>query len=480
MKKKKELDEKEKKLNELISEINKRQKELDEREITVNNKTTENEQKEKQLIERTSVVEKREIEYNKKVSFLEDKENTMSKKIKEMGTVRENESKKMKEEIDYLINRNKELEKELIALKSKTKKNSLMLYTKPTLIGLNNIGSTRVMNSTLQCLSQTKALTNYFLNENNKTKIINNNIYLSNNNESQLSPLYYELIQNLWATNKSNAYNPYNFMKKIKEMNPLIISGQIDDSKELIIFILNQLHKELKKNLNAYDINAPSNQYNNNNNTFNNFFKNFKENCSIISDIFFGVNQTINCINNYNSPNLFGPVNYNYEIFNCLVFPLDDVRKMKNNSNQNINFNFNQINNNIISIYDCFLFNQKKELFECPNQCNINKVSIYISPNILILILNRGKGNEYDVKIDFTETIDITQFILLKDIPQMTYDLYGVITHIGRSYFVAFCKSPVDNKWYKYNDAIVYSINNVQKEIIEFGIPDVLFYQKRK
>ena len=33
----------------------------------------------------------------------------------------------------------------------------------PILIGLNNIGATCFMNSTLQCLSQTKALTDYFL-----------------------------------------------------------------------------------------------------------------------------------------------------------------------------------------------------------------------------------------------------------------------------------------------------------------------------
>ena len=40
------------------------------------------------------------------------------------------------------------------------------------LIGLNNIGATCFMNSTLQCLSQTKALTNYFLKEKNKKIII--------------------------------------------------------------------------------------------------------------------------------------------------------------------------------------------------------------------------------------------------------------------------------------------------------------------
>ena len=45
----------------------------------------------------------------------------------------------------------------------------------PALVGLNNIGATCFMNSTLQCLSQTKALSEYFLNDKNKERIINNN-----------------------------------------------------------------------------------------------------------------------------------------------------------------------------------------------------------------------------------------------------------------------------------------------------------------
>ena len=107
---------------------------------------------------------------------------------------------------------------------------------------------------------------------------------------------------------------------------------------------------------------------------------------------------------------------------------------------------------------------------------------IFSSPNVLVLILNRGKGNIYDVKLDFTETIDLTQFVLQKDKPQMIYNLYGVITHIGQSgpsaHFMASCKSPIDNKWYRFNDAMINPINNIQKEVIEFGTPYILFYQK--
>ena len=84
--------------------------------------------------------------------------------------------------------------------------------------------------------------------------------------------------------------------------------------------------------------------------------------------------------------------------------------------------------------------------------------------------------------MDFIETIDITQFVQQKDRPQLIYNLYGVITHIGQSgpnaHFVASCKSPIDNKWYRYNDAFVNPINNLQKEVIEFGTPYILFYQK--
>ena len=162
---------------------------------------------------------------------------------------------------------------------------------------------------------------------------------------------------------------------------------------------------------------------------------------------------------------------------------------MKNNSNQNNN---SQINNNRVTLNECFYYNQKTELFtgENRNYCNICKQlydsnytsRIFISPNVLLLILNRGKGNIYDVKLDFTELIDITQFVLQKDIPKIIYSLYGVITHIGQSgpsaHFVASCKSPIDKKWYRYNDAMVNPITNIQKEVIEFGTPYILFYQK--
>ena len=171
-------------------------------------------------------------------------------------------------------------------------------YAKPTLIGLNNIGATCFMNSTLQCLSQTESLTNYFLKEKNRDKIINNNVAKNNKNDNQLSPEYLELIQKLWDANSKKSFSPYNFMQKINDMNPLFKKGEAGDAKDFIIFILEQMHRELKmplndKNLDKNIDDIPLNQYDKMN-AFNHFFEEFKKETSILTDTFFGFNETTN------------------------------------------------------------------------------------------------------------------------------------------------------------------------------------------
>ena len=429
-------------------------------------------------------IKKKQSEYNNLVS--------------EIGSIYQENQSKIKKELNPNLSIIKSAQNPR-SVPSKKTFDPLSEYKFPTLIGLNNIGATCFMNSTLQCLSQTKALTQYFLNEKNLDRIVDNNIALKNRNDLQLCTIYLDLINKLWEKNGRNkSFSPNKFMETIEKMNPLFKQGQAGDSKDFIIFILEQFHKELKKSLNKTPNNSetkkPLNQYDKNN-ALNYFFDEFKEETSIISDTFFGFNETtnecLNCKNNFNSKGLNNPICYNYGIFNCLIFPLEEVKKMKNMSMSNNNLYMN--NNNRVSIYECFFYNQKTDLFTGQNQnyCNVCKqlsdslytCRIFSSPNVLILILNRGKDNIYDVKLDFTETIDISDYVLQRDTPRLVYNLYGVITHIGQSgpsaHFVASCKSPIDNKWYRYNDAMVNPIYNIQKEIIDFGTPYILFYQRK-
>ena len=373
-----------------------------------------------------------------------------------------------------------------------TNQKPLDTYLQPTLIGLNNIGATCYMNSTLQCLSQTAALTNYFLTEKNQNYIDEINFELSKKNELCLTKVYANLVKKLWAKNDfKSSFSPQKFFETVSKMNSLFQKGDPGDAKDFIIFILEQIHRELKKSVvNLTNVKKVDqlNQYDKQN-AFNNFFEDFKKECSIISDVFFGFNETtnicLNCKNNYNSRGMENPVCYNYSIFNCIIIPLEEVKNMKNN--------YYGTNVNNVNMQECFIYNQKSEVFtgENMNYCNIcrqlfNSVytsKIYVSPNYLIIILNRGKGNIYHVKLDFSLQIDITDFVEFQN-ERTIYDLYGVITHIGESgpnaHFIASCKSPIDNKWYRYNDAMVTPINNMQTEVIDFGVPYILFYEKHK
>ena len=436
---------------------------------------------------------------NKNIFAYQKKEKEKDNKNKNL-----NQNNKMINNNKNINNKNKQKDIKNKIMKPKKsneipiKTNLIKTYSEPTLIGLNNIGAICFINSSLQCLSQTEELTNYFLDQKHKDEIINkNNIALHNKNENQLSPSYYELINKLWEKNATEpkSYSPDNFIKIINEMNPLFKLGHAGDSKDFIIFILEQIHRELKKPIKMVSETPELNQYDKTK-AYQYFLSTFRNESSIISDLFFGVyestNVCLNCKKNSNSKKQNEPICYNYGIFNCLIFPLDEVKKLKlkNDTKQANDLD----SNNVVNMNDCFNFYQKSDLFtgDNKNYCNIcNQLfdsiyttKIYSSPNYLILIINRGKGNIYNIKLDFPEILNISQFVIKKEKPNIIYNLYGVLTHFGESgpnaHFFAACKSPVDGKWYRYNDAIVTSIKDFQKDVIDFGTPYILFYQKMK
>ena len=402
------------------------------------------------------------------------------------------------------INNNSNRNKQKQPIQAPKKHKMISLYKYPTLIGLNNIGSNYYLNAILQCLSQTRDLTNYFLEEKNYNKIINNNIAEENKDALQLCPIFYKLIQNLWKKNASfKSFSPENFTKSISLMSEndqvKLNLYEVENAKDFIIYILERLHNELKQPIkNKFCQINPGDQLNqyDKNNAFLHFLDEFENNTSIISDLFFGINEITEvcqfCKNKYNSSGKMEPIYFNYDIFKILIFQLDEIQKCKEQmiriKKKNINMDSNRV-----SLFECFFYNQKSYYFtgDNKNYCNICKQlsdsvytsKIFVSPNILIIILNREKGNPSKIKIDFTNQIDISDFVLTKQDREI-YNLYGVITLIGESganaHFVASCKSPVDGKWYRYNDAIVNPINDFKKEVCDCGIPYIIFFEKQK
>ena len=60
------------------------------------------------------------------------------------------------------------------------------------------------------------------------------------------------------------------------------------------------------------------------------------------------------------------------------------------------------------------------------------------------------------------------------------FKLIGVISYLGGIEYISFCKSPIDNQWYKYNNDLISKVNNFKEQIVDYGIPYILFYQKGK
>jgi len=331
------------------------------------------------------------------------------------------------------------------------------------LVGLQNVGATCHMNSTLQCLSNIEKLRIYFLD--NKSKI--------KNKVNKLSSSLLTVFENLWEKSSATYYTPQEFKDVISEMNPLFKGIQANDTKDLILFILETIHNELNEvnnnisgnNIyNAFDYNA----------AFANFSMYFRKNYnSIISNLFYGMNNLMmTCCTCQKTL-------HNVQCFNILIFPLEEVRKYKG------------YNRNIVSIYDCFDYNERQDYMVGENQiscifCNrmsnsINQTKIIISPNVLIINLNRGKGLMYDIKLQFLEYLDIKKYVFYSASPHY-YELVGVVSHLGASdmsgHFIAFCRNSENCKWYKFNDAIVTESNF--QEVLNFGVPCILFFNSVK
>ena len=482
------LEEKKSKLDEEQSELEGKKSKLDEEQSELKEQKSKLEEEQSELKEQKSKLEQKQSELNEQKSQLEQKQSELKEnqsKLEErqtLLTVNENrftqekllQEKKFKQKEETLNKFKFSLDQEKKDFEEQKKKEILLKL--PNLVGLQNIGATCYMNATLQALSNTNLLTEYFLN---KSK------FDPNSSNKKMAKEYYKVLTNLWSdTKKDGDYAPYDFKQALSEENPLFAGIQANDSKDLINFLLERFHHELN---NPKPNNNDNNIFNVNQmdemQTLKAFITDyFKSNQSIITDCFYGILETKSKCGGCQC------IKFNFQIYSFLEFPLEQVNIYMYQMGKRFNMMNQGQKNPDIDLLECFDYYQKIDIMNGQNQmycnfCNANMdtyygTTIYSLPNYLIINLNRGKGAVYECNVNFPENLNLLNYVSFKQ-GKTYFQLYAVICHLGPSsmsgHFVAYCRHRKNNKWYKYNDSFVTECTKAQE--YNEGMPYILFYK---
>ena len=369
--------------------------------------------------------------------------------------------------------------------------------------GLKNIGSTCYMNATLQCLLHVSELTVYFIDEYPKDQkfLLDTNKYVPSG--GNISREFFNLVIGVndsldYAKGKSNSLNPKtnkkssnsffsflgfgdsyddssydrafapkDFKRTLGKYNPQFQKFEANDSKDLILYLLQTMHDELNYYGNRNQrLNYVPNQYNIYE-TYNHFIANYNmNNFSKISLLFYGTyKNTTTCT-------ICKRELYNFQKFEFISFGMYYYNRKKFNILDGFRDNSSPT---MLKGDNKFLCNSCNKLQEAQTTCKI-----FEPPQKLLINIDYGKNKKYQpTAIEFSEEIDITEFVDFNFQQKIRYKIIGVCTHYGHSgsygHYVAFCRNRENDKWYEFNDSFCSECN---KREIYRGSPYLLLYER--
>jgi len=311
-------------------------------------------------------------------------------------------------------------------------------------VGLRNLGNTCFINSSLQCLSATIPLTDYFLGYDYRSEINKEN-FLGTGGE--LVRTYAELTQRMWMGNRS-VVEPLNFKKQLSTFAPQFSGGHQHDSQELLSFLLDGIHEDLNRvktrpSIEDKDCDGTQDELD-----AIDAWKNYlKRNKSLVVDLFQGqLRNTCKCLE-------CGHMNIRFEPFMYLSLPVNDECK---------------------SLDDCIdLYVEQETLVgtdqwyceKCKKHVDsTKKTDLWILPPILIVHLKRFKYDDYGKagsKNDQPISYPVSQWDLKHHVKSEKgvypkFDLYAVSNHmggLGSGHYKASTLNRFDELWYEFNDS---------------------------
>lgn len=335
-------------------------------------------------------------------------------------------------------------------------------------IGLRNLGNTCFLNSSLQCLSATIPLTDYFLGYDYRSEINKNNFLGTG---GKLVTAYAELSKHMWLGSKS-VIEPIDFKKQLQTFAPQFLGYHQHDAQELLAFLLDGIHEDLNRvKERPYVEDRDCDGTNDENDAVENWKNYLRRNKSLIVDMFQGqLRNTCKCLK-------CGHVNIRFEPFMYLSLPITKACK---------------------SIDDCMDLYLKEDILKGADQyyCDkckqhadgTKKQDIWMLPPVLIVHLKRFKYNEYG-KVGSKNDASIQHPVVEWDLKSRVkssrgvypkYDLYAVSNHmggLGGGHYTAHTLNRFDDTWYEFNDSSYRSVDeSIHKKLFKSSY--VLFYNR--
>ncbi|KAK3092017.1 hypothetical protein FSP39_024469 [Pinctada imbricata] len=157
-----------------------------------------------------------------------------------------------------------------------------------------------------------------------------------------------------------------------------------------------------------------------------------------------------------------------------------------------------------VSLQQCIQSFTKEETlggsnaWSCPycqqqEQGTTKSLGLWSLPDILVIHLKRFRQTglrrtKLSTLVDFpVEGLDMSPYVIkrsehqdhLTSDSEMTYDLYGVCNHYGNmlgGHYTAFCKNPLDQRWYEFDDSKVKQLSAAE---VKTSSAYLLFYQRK-